>query len=318
MKDAETIRELADDMVRVRRAGGYRFRVPERVLRQFVAHCEREGVKGPGFTGEAADAFLYTRGLRASTLRRNERVLRDFGEFIASRGHSTYICPVKTEARTRRHEPYVFTDAEVTRLFGAIDGQPISSFSNKALVDPALFRLLYGTGLRISEALRLTLADVDVEAKTLEVRDSKNGKDRTVPFTDTLADTLSAYIAAAHPLGDRDDRLFYSRDIRKQMDTTVVYVRFRGYLSDADIPHYIGGPCVHSFRHGLAVGCLRRWAFDGGDLTVRLPYLSAYMGHGDLRATQYYLRLTADLYPEVIERVQLRFGYVIPEVRDDG
>ena len=43
-----------------------------------------------------------------------------------------------------------------------------------------------------------------------------------------------------------------------------------------------------------------------------LPFLSAYMGHADLRGTQYYLRLTADAYPQVAEMVQARFGYVIP------
>jgi integrase len=317
MKGNETIGELVDEMVRLRHAGGYRFKVPERVLRQFLRHCEQAGIKGPGFNGEDVDGFLYTRGLRASTLRRNEKVLHDFGEFVAAKGHTAYICPVKTVAKTRRHEPYIFTDDELVRLFGVIDGQALSSYTNKALIDPALFRLLYGTGLRISEALRLMLADVDLNKRTLEVHDSKNGKDRTVPFSAVLAKTLTGYIKAAHPLDGIEERLFYSRDICKQMDTTVIYVRFRDYLSDADIPHYIGGPCVHSFRHGFAVDCLKRWAKDGGDLTVRLPYLCAYMGHGDLRATQYYLRLTADLYPEIVERVQLRFGYVIPEVDGD-
>ena len=43
-----------------------------------------------------------------------------------------------------------------------------------------------------------------------------------------------------------------------------------------------------------------------------LPYLSAYMGHADLRGTQYYLRLTADAYPEVAAMTQAWFGYVIP------
>ena len=43
-----------------------------------------------------------------------------------------------------------------------------------------------------------------------------------------------------------------------------------------------------------------------------LPYLSAYMGHADLRGTQYYLQLTADAYPELVAMVQARFGYVIP------
>ena len=52
---------------------------------------------------------------------------------------------------------------------------------------------------------------------------------------------------------------------------------------------------------------------SGSDLAVMLPYLSAYMGHADLRGTQYYLRLTADAYPEVAAIVQARFGYVIPD-----
>jgi hypothetical protein len=43
-----------------------------------------------------------------------------------------------------------------------------------------------------------------------------------------------------------------------------------------------------------------------------LPYLSAYMGHADLRGTQYYLQLTADAHPEVAAMVTARFGYVIP------
>ena len=87
----------------------------------------------------------------------------------------------------------------------------------------------------------------------------------------------------------------------------------RRYLADADIPHFPGGPHIHSLRHGFAVQNLRRWAADGTDLAVMLPYLSAYMGHADLRGTQYYLQLTADAYPEVAAMAQARFGYVIPD-----
>lgn len=91
-----------------------------------------------------------------------------------------------------------------------------------------------------------------------------------------------------------------------------MYTRFRSYLADAGIPHFTGGPHPHSLRHGFAVANLRSWAADGADLAVMLPYLACYMGHADLRGTQYYLRLTADAYPDVIAKAQLRFGYVIP------
>jgi integrase/recombinase XerD len=200
----------------------------------------------------------------------------------------------------------------VRRLFAAIDSQPMSSYSNKAMVDPVLFRVLYGAGLRISEALSLTLADVDTRAGTLRIRDTKNGENRTVPVTGRLAATLESYIAAAHPAPEPGDHVFYSVAPGRPINQSTIYVRFRGYLADAGIPHFTGGPHPHSLRHGFAVANLRRWAAQGADLAVMLPYLACYMGHADLRGTQYYLRLTADAYPEVMARAQVRFGYVIP------
>jgi integrase len=69
-------------------------------------------------------------------------------------------------------------------------------------------------------------------------------------------------------------------------------------------------------RHGFAVGCLRRWAREGADVTAKLPRLMGYMGHGDLRATEYYLRLTADMHPEIASSLEARFGYVVPRAND--
>jgi integrase/recombinase XerD len=51
---------------------------------------------------------------------------------------------------------------------------------------------------------------------------------------------------------------------------------------------------------------------------VVLPYLACYMGHADLRGTQYYPRLTADAYPDVMAKAQIRFGHVIPTPQKDG
>jgi integrase len=212
----------------------------------------------------------------------------------------------------------VLTDDEVRRLFAAIDSQVMSSYSNKALVDPVLFRVLYGAGLRISEALNLTLPDLDTSAGTLRIRDSKNGGGRTIPITGRLIATLDAHTAAAHSAPERSDHLFYSRAAGRPIDQATIYMRFRGYLADAGIPHFVGGPHPHSLRHGFAVANLRRWATAGADLSVMLPYLACYMGHADLRGTQYYLRLTADAYPEVAAKAQIRFGYVIPAPSGDG
>jgi integrase/recombinase XerD len=307
-----TLAGLVADLVAVRHAGGYKFKVPERVLHQFVDYCQQEGYAHGSITKEAVDGFLYGRHLRPSTLRRNELVLHQLAAHAETLGWDAYLPAAATQVRARHQVPYVFTDDEVRRLFAAIDSQPMSSFTNKAMADPVLFRVLYGAGLRISEALNLTISDVDTQSATLKIRDSKNGAGRTIPVTGRLTTTLRQYMAAAHPAPEPDDHVFYSRTPRAPINQASIYVRFRGYLADAGIPHFTGGPHPHSLRHGFAVTNLRRWAKDGTDLAVMLPYLACYMGHADLRGTQYYLRLTADAYPEVIAKAQIRFGYVIP------
>jgi len=309
---ATTLAEVVAGLVALRHAGGYRFKVPERVLRQFEDYCRREGYGDGSITKEAVDGFLYSAHLRASTVRRNELALRQLTEHARGVGWDAYIPVATTRLRVRQQPPYVLTDDEVARLFAAIDSQPMSWYSNKALVDPVLFRVLYGAGLRVSEALNLTLPDVDTAAGTLRIRDSKNAQSRTVPITGRLAATLDAYITAAHPAPEHSDHVFYSRAAGRPINQAAVYTRFRGYLADAGIPHFAGGPDPHSLRHGFAVANLRRWAADGADLAVMLPYLACYMGHADLRGTQCYLRLTADAYPDVVAAAQIRFGYLIP------
>jgi integrase/recombinase XerD len=312
-----TLSDLIADLVALRHAGGYRFKVQERVLHQFADHCRREGYPDGSITKEALDGFIYGAHLRSSTVRRNELALRQLAEHAQGAGWDAYAPAVTARVRVRHQPPYVLSDDEVVRLFAAIDSQPMSCYSNKALVDPLLFRVLYGAGLRISEALHLTLSDLDTGARTLRIRDSKNGAGRTVPITGRLGATLDAYLAAAHPVPGPSDHVFYSRGVGRPINQSTLYTRFRGYLADAGIPHFTGGPHPHSLRHGFAVANLRRWAAAGEDLAVMLPYLACYMGHADLRGTQYYLRLTADAYPEMMAKAQVRFGYVIPAPPED-
>ena len=312
-----TLKGLVADLVEMRHAGGYRFKVQERALRQFAEHCRREGYPDGSITKEALDGFLYGRHLRASTVRRNTLALRQLTEHAQAAGWDAHIPAATARVRVRHQPPYVFSDEELGRLFAAIDGQGMSSLFEQGADRPGPVQ---GPLRRRAEDLRGAqprLPDVDTRAGTLRIRDSKNGESRTVPITHRLAATLNAYVAAAHPAPESSDYVFYSRAAGRPINQATIYMRFRGYLADAGIPHFAGGPHPHSLRHGFAVANLRRWAADGSDLAVMLPYLACYMGHADLRGTQYYLRLTADAYPDVIAKAQLRFGYVIPAALED-
>ena len=145
---AATLAGLIGTLVAARHAGGYRYDFPERVLRQFAGHCRREGYADGSIVKEAVEEFLYGRHLKASTIRREELVLRDLAGHARQFGWQAWAPPALTAVKKpHRPPPYVFSDEEIRRLFRVIDTQPLSENSNRALVDPVLFRVFYGTGL---------------------------------------------------------------------------------------------------------------------------------------------------------------------------
>jgi hypothetical protein len=122
-----TLPGLVADLVAVRHAGGYRFKVPERVLRQFVDHCRREGYPDGSITKKACDGFLHGRHLRASTVRHNKMALRRLAEYAQNVGWHAYLPVAAARVRMHHQVPYVFTDEEIRRLFTTIDSEPMSS-----------------------------------------------------------------------------------------------------------------------------------------------------------------------------------------------
>ena len=95
-----------------------------------------------------------------------------------------------------------------------------------------------------------------------------------------------------------------------------VYHNFRRFLWQARISHggRGHGPRVHDLRHTFAVNNLRTWFAAGEDVGALLPVLQAYMGHSSISDTAYYLRLTAESYPQIAARVQREYGGIVPPV----
>ncbi len=307
--------EAAQNYISLKQQTGMKFEIQERYLRHFDTFYYSNGFEGSTLTKEIVNDFVYGLNERPVTHHNKEVLMRDFAMYLADRGHHAYVTEVKTALPRCKFIPHIFTDDETRRMFITIDNYPQARMSYRNAVDPVLFRFLYGTGVRISEALNLVLNDVNMESGTVTIRAAKNMKDRLIPMADSLTKRILTFMNGFHRYSDDRMWLFpgYHNGTMGQMDKSTAYNHFRDYLLMADIPHTAVGPRIHSFRHGFAVKCLKKWVLTGNDLTVMLPYLSAYMGHSDFRATQYYLRLTSDLYPEIVRRVEAEFGYVIPE-----
>lgn len=296
-----------------KRMTGYRFELQEKYLKRFDLYYDQKGYSGIRLTRQMTEGFIYTINERPSTHYVKERLMRDFALFLTRNGYREIYVPEIRSAPKKQslHVPYIFTEDEMARIFKAIDSWKDSFYTNRTLIDPVFFRLLYGTGMRVSEVLNLLVQDFNNTEGILTVYHAKNNKDRLVPLAPSLTHRIIDLTEKIHRYSKDTDYLFPAIS-RNRMDQSTVYRRFRDYLQRAGISHTSAGPRVHDLRHNYAVKCLKHWVLAGEELTNILPYLAAYMGHSDFRGTQYYLRLTADLYPDIIRRTESDFEDVIP------
>ncbi len=307
------IAQKVQQFLQVKHMTGFKYDAQEKYLQRFDTYYFQNGYTGIRITKEMTDGFIYCPYDRLSGWYVKERLLRDFAVFLKDQCFSEIYIPIVQSAPPRSSfVPYIFTDNEIKRLFEAVDLWEDSLLTNRALIDPVFFRLLYSTGMRLSETLNLTVKDFD--NAVLTVYHAKNNKDRFVPLHPNMAEKLKTYTENMHRFSKESDYLFpSSRGYDRRIDQSTIHRRFRQYLSRAGISLTGTGPRIHCLRHNYAVKCLKNWVLNGNELTNILPYLAAFMGHSDFRETQYYLRLTADLYPDIISRTEAEFGYVIPE-----
>lgn len=242
-------------------------------------------------------------------------ILRGFAEYLNRLGEKAYIYPKGMVTINRySYTPYIFSKEEVMALFTACDEFPISEVSPyRHLIIKLLFRLIYCCGLRVSEATNLKVEDVDFKKGTLYIRNTKFGKERLLPMSDELTKRCQIYYQYVL-IGKNDDSYFFPTPRGDNYNENTIYKLFRELLWSAGISHTGKGPRIHDIRHTYAVHCLKKWVLEKKDITNCLFYLSVYLGHEDMRGTQHYLRLTADLYPDIIKKVDDYCSHLVPEV----
>ncbi len=311
------LKDLLDGYVKEQRAIGYKYIKGASLLKQldnFIVKNHLTGKKLPKeivllWTEKSPNETDSTRSGRIS-------IVRGFARYMTRMGYEAYIYPSKVISMTRySYVPYIFTEEEMSKIFIVCDNYKISTISpNRHLVLQLLIRILYGCGLRISEALKLKQSNVNLSEGILSIQDAKFGKERLVPMSQALTERCREYSYEVHRFNS-SNKYFFPSPYGGHYSESRIYQLFRGLLWEAGISHSGKGPRLHDFRHTFSVHCLKKWVLAGKDLTNLLPYLSAYLGHVDLRGTQHYLKLTADLYPTITNSLEQHFSNLIPEVK---
>ena len=198
-------------------------------------------------------------------------------------------------ARKRRRTPHIYTVDEISHLIeAALRLRPMGGLRPHTYA--TLIALLSATGLRISEALKLTIADVTSDG--LLIRETKFRKTRLVPLHDTAATGLQRYLARRGP-GAKDEPVFVDKRGRA-LRYIAVKETFDRLVDKAGIKPRSGRRArLHDLRHTFAVRALQGGPSGRSRCGAHMAALATYMGHVNIYATYWYLEATADLLRDV-------------------
>jgi site-specific recombinase XerD len=306
-----TLRKAIEQYVLWRKAHGAKFTTGANLLRQFLGHADGDSECDAVSTAQVL-AFLAGAGPLTRHRENKCYTLAGFWRYAISRGHATRSPLPNGEPQSPpRTPPYIYSRDELRRL---LDPTTVASSRRGAVqLDAVTFRtlllLLYGAGLRFSEATGLTLADVDLAEDVLTIRATKFYKSRLVPIGPQLATVLANYMPLRRRAGlvqGEASFLLANRDGTRLASSTV-HAAFEALRHIVGIHGKTGGcrlPRLHDLRHSFAVHSLTAWYRQGADVQRLLPVLSRYLGHSDLEGTKAYLSMT----PELLQQASLRFA----------
>ncbi len=309
--------QLITRYVEFRKGMGQAFVSDEGILRTFSRavggdrHIDR-------VRADEVAAFLAGHGHVTQNWHRKHTALRGFFHYAVSRGPlSASPLPTTVPKRPARFVPHIYTMDELCRL---LDG---TASYQKHLMEPHTFRaillLLYGAALRVSEALSLNLADVDLQEALIVIRDTKFYKTRLVPLGSELNGAMTKYAKQRKRDGHSQsaNAPFFVTKLGARIPVHVLQVGFRRLRAQTGVRREDGAryqPRLHDLRHAATVHRLTAWYREGKDVQRLLPLLSTYLGHKDIASTQIYLTMTPDLLHEASKRFA---QYVFGEVSHD-
>ena len=304
------------DFIRYKRAQGLKYDAVPRSLRSFSRFLSAKKADEASIGKELIEEWCSFRpNENRHTQTRRIVETSQFLRYLSERGVDVHLPrPMRNLRRGGAFVPHIFSHEELRRFFEECDRISARTPSMMPVMLPVLFRLLLGCGLRISEVLGLRLGDTDLDKGILVIRQTKFNKDRLIPLSDSLLAVLRGYSATYHKISRDDKDPFFAHRDGRVVSRHNIYTWFRKLVWAAGISHggRGNGPRVHDFRHTFSVYSLKAMTDKGMDIYCALPLLSTYLGHASVSATGQYVRLTQDVFPEIIEKVNAIAAFVIP------
>ncbi|MFT3764786.1 MAG: tyrosine-type recombinase/integrase [Minicystis sp.] len=306
MTQRPTMEALVEDYLARRRSLGFALRIDAGQLRSFARFADTASHRGP-LTIDLMTRWATTPGHCARRFPgRRLDVLRPFARERAAIDPANEIPPAGHLGPARRRGVrHIYTDAQLRALVAEAHnlGPPGSL---RPVTYATLFGLLAACGLRVSEALRLTCADVDLDHAVLTIRMTKFRKSRMVPLHATTADALRAYARHRDRVVRRQPAApFFVTKAGSPLPYSTVRHAFKRLRSSLGWDRAVPRPRIHDLRHTFACRRLGAWYAAGDDAAVRVAALATYLGHAHVSDTYWYLTGSPELLAFAAQRFEL-------------
>jgi integrase/recombinase XerD len=311
--------QLCQDFISYKRSLGYSYDIRQCYAVKYLCdYLSEYGGQLSGLSREVVNGFIEHKSSEsASTQSKRVYIIRQFGMYLSSIGYESYLPAYDCIKLDKSFVPYIYTQNEITGIIKASEKlKKVHQAPNSYLVYPMILRILFGCGLRISEALRLTEADVDLENGTLNIKKSKFNNSRIVPMASGLWKKCAEYYEKTGHF-HADGRYFFEVAPGTPYQSVSIYSRFRLFLEQTGIEHNGRGcgPRLHDARHTYTVYALEHMVQQGMDIYCALPILSTYMGHRTIESTEKYVRLVPAFHENIIRSMTDMYTGLFPKVK---
>ncbi len=303
--------QAIQDYLVLRRSLGFKLRDAGIWLSKFAVFLEGRGATHVT-TPLALEWAQRDQAVLPSTCAQRLGYVRGFARHHVASDPRTEIPPAGLlPFRPRRARPYLYSEEQIEHLLScALELAPIDGL--RPWTYHCLLGLLSVTGMRIGEAIRLELDDVNLQDGLLTVRGTKFGKSRLVPIHGSTIEVLAQYRVRRERCvpGSTASPFFFITSRGNHLDIGDIHRTFyklsrRVGIRAATASH---GPRLHDFRHRFAVETLLRWYRSGEDVERRLPILSTYLGHVHVADTYWYLSGCPELMGQAVARLEQHWG----------
>ena len=235
----------------------------------------------------------------------NYEALKQLYNFMEIIGYKNLYFETLYFNETPNFKATILTHKQLLSFFTKLDSFCKNLNKPECYIYPALFRLLYSNGLRISEALNLKISQISLENQWIYIEQAKENITRKLPLSSSMKIVLEQYYSKI----SIKKQIYLFEINNSKLPKSKVDTIFKKILENFEVSFRI-----HDLRHLMAVTSFNLLYDKGYKEDWILYYLHIYLGHKSISSTEYYLQHTEKRYKKTVKKIAEVYPDIFPKL----